>query len=102
VGIALLAAGAAAAGVGVYFGVTAQQARGQLAAPTRDAAGRVTSPSQAEALALDAVARGNAVTANVLFGVGGGLAAAGVVCLVLGRDVEVAPQPGGATVSGRF
>lgn len=102
VGIGLLAAGAAAAGVGLYFGITAQQARSQLSSPVRDSTGRVTSPSQADAFALDAVARDHAVVANVLFGAGGGLAAAGILCLVLGRDVVVAPLPGGTSVSGRF
>ena len=105
-GIAVLGAGAVAAGVGLIFGIQAHDARTKVAAATRDELGRVASLTQRDAVALETSARTQAATANVLFGVGGALAAAGVVLIILGPSGEPAlalsPVPGGAVVVGSF
>jgi hypothetical protein len=108
VGIAVLGAGAVAAGIGVALGVQANAARAKVNDASRDELGRVTSLTQREAQALETSARSQATIANVLFGVGGGLAAAGVVLIILGPGssdeptVALSPAPGGLTVSGTF
>jgi hypothetical protein len=105
-GIAVAAAGAVAAGVGVVFGIQAYDARTRVAGAERDGLGRVTSITQRDAQALETAARSQATIANVLFGVGGGLAAAGVVLIIIGPDsapsVALSPAPGGVVVSGSF
>ena len=105
-GIAVLAAGAVAAGVGAVFGIQASDARTRVAGAERDGLGRVTSITQRDAQALETTARSQATLANVLFGVGGGLAAAGVVLIIIGPDsapsVALSPAPGGVLVSGSF
>lgn len=105
-GIVVLGVGAVAAGVGVVLGLQANEARAKLAAATRDELGRVTSLTQRDAVALEASSRTQATAANVLFGVGGALAAAGVVLIVLGPSAEPAvalsPAPGGLVLTGAF
>ena len=106
VGIGVLSAGVVAAGVGVVMGVQANEARNKVNTATRDEQGRVTSLTQRDAQALEVSARSQATVANVLFGVGGGLAAAGVVLIILGPSSEptlaLSPAPGGLLVSGTF
>ncbi len=106
VGIGVLCAGVVAAGVGVVMGVQANEARNKVNSAARDEQGRVTSLTQRDAQALEVSARGQATVANVLFGVGGGLAAAGVVLIILGPSSEptlaLSPAPGGLLVSGTF
>ncbi|MFZ5438536.1 MAG: hypothetical protein ACOZQL_00940 [Myxococcota bacterium] len=106
VGVGLLGAGAVAAGVGVVFGLQANAARAKVVDAQRDASGRVTSLTQREAAALEASAQSQALLANVLFGVGGALAAAGVVLIIVGPSeapvVTLAPTPGGVVLSGTF
>lgn len=106
VGLAALGAGAVAAGIGVVFGLQASDARERVNGAERDELGRVTSISQRDAQALETSARSQAVIANVLFTVGGGLAAAGVVLIIVGPDsateVALSPAPGGVVVSGSF
>lgn len=106
VGLAVLSAGVVAAGVGVVMGVQANAAREKVMTATRDELGRVTSLTQRDAQALEVSARSQATVANVLFGVGGGLAAAGMVLIILGPSSEttlaLSPAPGGLLVSGTF
>ncbi len=105
-GFAVLGGGVIAAGVGVVFGLQSAAARAKVTNATRDAAGRVVSLTQQEAATLESSAQRQALAANVLFGVGGGLAAAGVVLVVMGPSsapvVTMAPAPGGVVLSGSF
>ena len=68
--------------------------------------GRVTSITQAEAGPLEASANTQATVANVLFGVGGALGAAGLVLVIIGPSheptVALSPAPGGLVVHGQF
>lgn len=105
-GFVLLGAGAVAAGIGVGLGASSAGARSRLANAARDDQGRVTSITQAEAGPLEASANTQAAIANVLFGVGGALGAAGVVLVIVGPatapSVALGPAPGGMRVSGNF
>lgn len=106
VGFGVLGAGAVAAGVGLVLGLESSAARAKVTGAARDDAGRVTSLTQREAAALEASAQSQALVANVLFGVGGALAAAGVVLIIVGPDaapeLTLAPAPGGLVFSGTF
>lgn len=105
-GFVLVGAGAVAAGIGVALGLGANDARSKVTAATRDELGRITSLTQRDAAALEASAHTQASVANVLFGVGGALAAAGVVLVVMGPSTEpvvaLSPTPGGVAVTGSF
>ena len=105
-GFVLLGAGAVAAGVGAILGAQSAAARNRITNAERDADGRVTSITQAEAGPLEASANTQAAVANVLFGVGGALGAAGLVFVILGPSKEpalaVSPAPGSLLVSGHF
>lgn len=105
-GFVLLGAGAVAAGIGVVLGVQANAARARLTNATRDDQGRVTGITQAEAGPLEAGANTQASVANVLFGVGGALGAAGVVLVIMGPSeqptIALSPAPAGVFVSGHF
>ena len=105
-GFVLLGAGAVAAGIGVGLGVSSAGARARLTNATQDDQGRVTSITQAEAGPLEASANTQATIANVLFGVGGALGAAGLVLVILGPasepTVALSPAPGGLLVTGSF
>lgn len=102
----LLGAGAAAAGIGVVFGLLSNGSRAQVTGAGRDAQGRVVSLTQREAAALAANAQTQAIVANVLFVTGGALAATGVVFLVIGPDsapvARLSPALGGVVLSGNF
>jgi hypothetical protein len=105
-GFVLLGAGAVAAGVGAVFGVQAGAARASLAGAARDAEGRITGLTQVDYAAREAQANSQATLANVLFGVGGALGAAGLVFVILGPVTEpvvaLSPTPGGAVLRGSF
>ena len=101
VGYVLLAAGVAAAAVGVYFGVRAQKARFTLENPMLDGNGNVSSPTQAQAFELERTLPTNAIIANTLFGAGAALAVAGGICVIVG-STQVSPGAGGMVVSGKF
>ena len=111
-GWGLLGAGVVAGGVGVVFGLMANGARSTVLNAEKNANGLVTGLTQREAAALEQQARTNATLANVLWGVGGALAATGVVFILLGGgdgapassgpEVSIAPGPGGVSVWGRF
>lgn len=105
-GFVLLGAGAVAAGVGAILGAQSAAARNRITNAERDAEGRVTSITQAEAGPLEANANTQASIANVLFGVGGALGAAGVVLVIIGPSKEptvaLSPAPGTLLVTGHF
>lgn len=108
VGYSLLAVGAAGVGVGVIFGLQSKGARDQLSSLMPNEQGVIDSITQKKAFELDAQAREQALVANILFGVGGGLALAGGICVIVGstgggdEGVAIAPAPMGVTASGRF
>jgi len=98
-----LAGGAvAAAAGGATFGFFSQQARSQLQGLSTDAQGRVVGMTQAQAFALDARARQNAVVADVLFVTSGVLVTAGAVLWFKPGFSKVAlvPTGQGAVLSG--
>jgi hypothetical protein len=105
-GFVLLGAGAVAAGVGAILGAQSSAARNRITNAERDAEGRVTSITQAEAGPLEASANTQATVANVLFGVGGALGAAGLVLVIIGPSheptVALSPAPSGLVVHGQF
>lgn len=107
IGYALFGAGAVAAGVGVVFGVMSSGARTKVTSAMPGESGLITALTQREALALEQQARAQATIANVLFGVGGALAAAGVVLFFVGAPapepaVSFLVSPGGVAVTGAF
>lgn len=87
---------------GTYFGLSANEARTRLAAPTLNEQGRVTGLTQLEADSLNKTMQRDATLANGLFVAGGILAGAGVTFFLLGDDVQATPAPGGVTVHGSF
>lgn len=105
-GLALLGAGALAAGIGVYFGVTSASTAARVTGAARDDGGRVTGVTQREAATLEAQAHSQATVANVLFGVGAGLGAAGAVLTILGPTREpvaqLSPAGAGLVITGQF
>jgi hypothetical protein len=105
-GLALLGAGALAAGIGVYFGVTSASTAARVTGAQRDEAGRVTGVTQKEAASLEAQAHGQATTANVLFVVGGALGVAGAVLTIMGPSgkpvAQLAPAGAGFSIAGSF
>lgn len=105
-GFVLLGAGVVAAGVGVVMGLQSSGARARLANAEKDSQGRVTGITQAEAGPLEAGANTQATVANLLFGVGGALGAAGLVLVIMGPSTEptvaLSPAPGGLLVTGNF
>ncbi len=97
-GFVLLGVGAAAAGVGTYFGVTSNSTResvkASLAMGTYD---------PVELYNRDQSAITNAAVANALWIGGGAVAATGLLFAILGTDVVVTPGGGGGvSVSGKF
>lgn len=81
----LIGAGVVSAGVATIFAVQSASARAQVTNPTVDAqTGYVVSITRAEALELEGKAHTNAVVANTLWGVGGGLVAGGLLAFLVG------------------
>jgi hypothetical protein len=104
--IALIAAGAVSLGVGVALGVVSFVDRNKVNNAMKDANGVVTGITQADAFALDATVHTTATVANVLFGVGGALAAAGVIIFIISpsssSSVALAPSAQGFVLSGSW
>lgn len=104
-GYGLLGGAALAGGVGVVLGVLSRQSRSQVAG-AEEVDGVVVGLTQAEALALEASGRTQALVANVLFVTAGVLAASGLALVLLGGDdaptVTVAPTAGGLSLTGCF
>lgn len=104
-GIGLASAGAAAVIVGAVFGSLSSSSRTRA---TPDDTGVVSGVTQREAAGLEKSAIAQATTANVLFGVGAGLAATGLVLIILGpgsagtSTAALAPAPGGLVLNGTF
>lgn len=106
-GIAMIAGGAVAAGVGAVFGVMANQAKAKIDSAELDGMNRVIGITQREAYQLDSQVRTNATLANVLFVAGGLLAAGGVVVFLAGGSsssgsVSLAPAGSGVVLTGSF
>lgn len=101
VGYVLLGLGVAAAGTGLYFGITSNAAREGIKAEL--AAGGY---DQAALYARDQDAIMRAAVANVLLISAGALGVTGALFWFLGRDVTVAPavssSGGSVTLMGRF
>lgn len=91
---AVLGAGAVALVVGSIFGVMANEARAKVTGAMTNEAGLITSVSQRDAAGFEARMKQQGSIANVLFGVGGGLLAAGAILFFVG-----APASGGTQVS---
>jgi hypothetical protein len=105
-GFVLIGGAALTVGIGAVMGVQSSAARAKVTGATKDASGRVVSLSQKDAAALESAANAQATVANVLFGAGAGLAAAGVVLVVLGPSsaptLALQPTPGGVVFTGSF
>lgn len=103
-----LGAGAVALGVAVVFGVMANEARAKVTGATTNEAGLITSVSQRDAAAFEARMKQQGTIANVLFGVGGGLLAAGAILFFVGAPATTGTQvslqlsPTGFAVMGAF
>ncbi len=108
VGYVLIGVGVVGVGVGAYFGVQSSATRIKITNAARDSQGRVTGITQKEAFDLEPQARSQALIANVLFGVGGGVALLGGIFWLVGGSasdgvsVSVAPTVGGVVVNGGF
>ena len=108
VGYVLMGVGLVGVGVGAFFGVQSSSARSKISNATRDAQDRVTGITQKEAFALEPQAKSQALLANVMFGVGGGVALVGGLCWLLGgsssesASLQISPTVGGVLASGKF
>jgi hypothetical protein len=80
----LIAAGAAAGGVGAYFGWQAGAARSEFATKTAGDSGVVTGLTRQQALELDGRARTNGMVANSLWVSAAVLVATGIVLRIVG------------------
>jgi hypothetical protein len=102
----VFAAGVVGLGVGAALGIVSFMNRNTINNAMRDANGNVTGLTQTQAYALDAQVHTFATVANVLFGVGGALAATGVVLFIVSPSssgsVALAPAGNGFVLSGSF
>jgi len=106
-GIGMMAGGAIVVGLGVAFGVMADGSRKRIENADTNAQGQVTEITQREAYQLDGSVKTNATIANVMFGVGGALAAGGLILFLVSgssssSSVAVVPAGSGVAVSGTF
>lgn len=108
-GYALIGLGVVGLGVGTAFGVMSSSSRSRITGATKDSQDRVTSITQKEALALEPQIQSQALIANVMLGVGGGVALLGGVFWLVGSltssseaSVSIAPTLGGVVVSGSY
>lgn len=88
----LVGTGVAALGIGLAFGLIANSERTRFTQATRDSAGVITGLTRQGALELDAAMRTHALVADILFAVGGALAATGVGLWIAGT---ISPAPAG-------
>ena len=107
VGYVLMATGLVAVGVGGAFGYLSGAARAQVTGAEKNPAGIVTGLTQKRAFELDATAKTDALIANVLYGVGAGVAVLGGVLWLVGgpsSDAKAAlvPAPGGLVLTGSY
>lgn len=106
-GYAAAGAGVVAIGIGVAFGVLSSGTRARVTGAMSNEAGVITGLTQRDAAAAETQARQQATIANVLFGVGGSLVAAGVVLFFVGApaapaQVSIGFSPNSLVVSGVF
>jgi hypothetical protein len=105
-GIALVAGGVVGLALGATFGVLSNNARGLLDGAQVDAMNRVINFTQVQAKAWQTTQNTDAVVADVLFGVGGALAATGIVLFIVSlsssSSVALAPTGNGAALSGTW
>jgi hypothetical protein len=105
IGFSMIGVGVASLAAGTLFGLLAQNTRSDVARRSMmvDSSNDIKGITQDQAQGL--TQRGNlqALLANVLWGVGGGLLVAGSVIWFFGRDVFVVPGGGGGIgLGGRF
>jgi hypothetical protein len=102
----MFGAGVVGLGVGTVLGVLSYVDRNKVNNATRNAQGVVIGLSQPDAYSLDSTVRTTATAANILFGVGGALAATGVVLFILSpsssASVALVPTGPGLLLSGSF
>lgn len=98
VGIGLLIAGAVAGGVGTYFGISANTAATNIRTSLMNGGYDPNALYQQDQARIT-----QAAVANALIIGAGALGITGIILIIVGKDVVVAPNAnGGATVSGRF
>jgi hypothetical protein len=102
----MIAAGAVGLAVGAVFGACSFYNRGLIDNAKTDGNGVVMGISQARAFALDTQVKLQATIANTLLGVGGGLAAIGVVLFLVSpspsASVALVPAGNGLLLSGNW
>lgn len=107
-GLAAAGGGVVAAGLGVAFGAMANGTAAKITGAEKDAAGRITSLTRVDALALDQQQRTQATLANVLLVSGGVLVAGGAALFFLGGSsssepsVALVPALNGVGLTGSF
>ncbi|PZR06039.1 MAG: hypothetical protein DI536_30915 [Archangium gephyra] len=98
VGIGFLVAGAVAAGVGTYFGISANTAATNIRASLMNGGYDPNALYQQDQARIT-----QSTIANALLIGAGALGVTGLILIIVGKDVVVSPNAnGGATVSGRF
>lgn len=108
VGYVLMGVGVAGVAVGAFFGYQSSATRSKILNASRDSEGRVNGITQKEGFMLGPQAQSQAVVANVMFGVGGGVALAGGILWLVGgsssesASVSVSPTVGGVVANGTF
>jgi hypothetical protein len=106
-GIVIAVLGAGAIGTGAVFGVMAQGQVNQINNAGKNAQMQVIEITQAKAYEIAAQEKSNAIIANTLFGIGGGLAALGVILFIVapsdsGASAMLMPAGSGLVLSGTF
>jgi hypothetical protein len=98
-GYAVAGGGAVLVAVGAVFGAMAQSDINTVSNAKRDAEGRITSVTRAQAISLNSQEKTNATLANLLFATGGVAIATGAGLWLGSVFVTAAPEPGGAAVA---
>ncbi len=93
-------AGAAAAIVGLVFGIRANNQSHQILDAAKDADGRISGVTRARALELNGQQKTSATIANTMFVGAAALVGTGVALYFLSADVSVSGSPGGIAVGG--
>lgn len=96
----LAGAGALAAVTGLIFGISSNNAKGELDAAARDSAGRITGITRVQGLALDDRVRTRATVADTLFVTAVALVGTGALLFYVSRDVKVGVSPAGVAIAG--
>jgi hypothetical protein len=96
----LAGAGALAGVTGLIFGISSNNAKGDLDAAARDSAGRITGITRVQGLALDDRVRTRATVADTLFVTAVALVGTGALLFYVSRDVKVGVSPAGVAIAG--